>query len=224
MPKLDLAQLNAEIVVCRTCPRLVEWREWVAREKRRAFADEVYWGRPIPNFGDPDASGLIVGLAPAAHGGNRTGRMFTGDRSGDWLYRALFKAGIANKPMSLHIDDGLALRGVMITALVHCAPPDNKPTPPEFAACGRFLRPLLDSRTWNSILCLGGLAWNATLRELGVKPPKFTHGTETTVGDTAVYASYHPSQQNTFTGRLTEVMLDDVVGRFWRATGNDPIC
>jgi len=207
--------LDERIIACRQCPRLVEWREEVARTKRKSFSEWTYWGRPVPNFGDPEATRLIVGLAPAAHGANRTGRMFTGDRSGDWLYRALHRAGVANQPNSDSADDTLALNGAMITAVCHCAPPDNKPTPTELAVCRPFLIELLESRPWRAVLCLGGIAWTNTLTQLGARPvPKFGHATEIDLGPTRVIGSYHPSQQNTFTGRLTEVMLDEVVQRW----------
>lgn len=205
---------DREIVECRACPRLVEWRERVASEKRKAFSRDEYWGRAVPNFGDPQADRLIVGLAPAAHGANRTGRMFTGDRSGDWLFRALHKVGIANQAKSESLDDGLRLQGTLITALVHCAPPDNKPLPTEFTNCRGFFRRTLRSREWRAVLCLGGLSWNDTLRELGIRGTKFGHGAEVRTTGTLIVASYHPSQQNTFTGRLTEQMFDDVVRRF----------
>ena len=169
----------------------------------------------MPNFGDPSATGLIVGLAPAAHGANRTGRMFTGDRSGDWLYRALFRAGLASQETGIHKEDGLQLKGVLITACAHCAPPDNKPSPDELRNCRPYLENLLLGREWNAVLCLGGIAWEQTHRVLGVKPvPKFGHGVASIVGPTTVFGCYHPSQQNTFTGRLTEAMLDEVIGRF----------
>jgi len=177
--------------------------------------DEEYWGKPVPNFGDPEAKRLIVGLAPAAHGANRTGRIFTGDRSGDWLYRALFRAGLANQAESVHAGDGLVLKGVLITAVVHCAPPDNKPKPDEISACCAYLTRLLEDRSFKVILCLGGLAWRQVHRLLNRSMPRFGHGAEAP-GEPRVLASYHPSQQNTFTGRLTEQMLDEVVSRFAR--------
>lgn len=203
-----------DISGCRRCPRLVAWREQMALEKRRAFANDAYWGRPVPDFGDPLADRLIVGLAPAAHGANRTGRMFTGDRSGDWLFAALHRAGIANQATSTSADDGLSLRGALITSCVHCAPPDNKPTPVEIATCGDYLTSLLAKRRWAAILCLGSLAWNEVFRHLGVRPrPKFGHGV-VIAGPTRVVGSYHPSQQNTFTGKLTESMLDEAVAKW----------
>jgi uracil-DNA glycosylase family 4 len=203
----ELARLDAEIVACRRCLRLVEWRERIAREKRPAFSDWSYWGKPVPNFGDPQATRLIVGLAPAAHGANRTGRMFTGDRSGDWLYRALFRAGVASQPTSEHADDGLALRGVLITAVCHCAPPQNKPTPEEVARCSDYLTRLLQDRPWKAILCLGKLAWDQAHRAEGWRAAPFGHGASVRHGDCLWVASYHPSQQNTFTGKLTEAMF-----------------
>jgi len=209
MTQLDA--LNSEICVCRKCDRLVEWREKIAMEKRAMFAEENYWGRPVPLFGDSQATRLIVGLAPAAHGANRTGRMFTGDRSGDWLYRALHKAGVANQPTSVRAHDGLTLTGVLIAAVCHCAPPDNKPTPEELNNCNFFLKKTLGLRPWKSILCLGGISWKETHKGLGLKPPLFGHGKVHEAEGLKLVASYHPSQQNTFTGRLTEEMLDSAL-------------
>jgi uracil-DNA glycosylase family 4 len=250
---MDYESLNREIVGCDRCPRLRGWCDEVARVKRKGFAEWEYWGKPVPNFGDPLANGLIVGLAPAAHGANRTGRMFTGDRSGDWLYRALYRAGLASQAESESAADGLVLRGCLITASCHCAPPGNKPLPDELAACRGWLRSTWELREWRAVLCLGGIAWGEVGRLLGLKLPKFGHGVEVVFGGTSppnplstyaetsppsplstyaetsppnplsTYAewgslvligSYHPSQQNTFTGRLTEEMLDSVVGRF----------
>ena len=218
----ELARLEREIVDCRRCPRLVAWRELVAREKRAAFATEEYWGRPLPGFGDPRARVLILGLAPAAHGANRTGRIFTGDRSGDFLFAALHRTGFANQPNSLHAGDGLALRGAWITAAVRCAPPANRPTPAERDTClpyaRRELELLGDVRV---IVCLGAFAWDAALRLLaarGVAParprPRFGHGAELAVeGAPVLLGCFHPSQQNTFTGRLTDAMIDGVLRR-----------
>lgn len=215
-----VAELDAQVAQCFACPRLVQWREQIAHEKRRAFADEPYWGRPVPGFGDPEASILIVGLAPAAHGANRTGRMFTGDRSGDWLYAALHRAGLANQPTSRSADDGLALSGVRITAAVHCAPPGNKPTPHERDACAPWLDADLRLTPARVIVALGSLAWTATLAALTradvsvPRPrPRFTHAAEASIDVWSVLGSYHPSQQNTFTGKLTEPMLDAVLTR-----------
>jgi uracil-DNA glycosylase len=222
----SVAELDAVVSVCRACPRLVKWRETVATEgKRASFADQPYWGRPGPGFGDPEPEILVIGLAPAANGTNRTGRMFTGDRSGDWLYAALHRAGYASQPTSTHAGDGQSLTGVRIVAAVRCAPPGNKPDPAERHTCGLWLdRDLaLAAPGLRSMLALGGIAWDATLasaRRLGwavQRPrPRFTHGAETAMVTTTdrsirLVGSYHVSQQNTFTGRLTETMLDEVL-------------
>jgi len=219
---VSLAELTAEIVACRACPRLVAWREEVARDKRAAFRDEHYWGRPVPGFGDPDARVLVVGLAPAAHGGNRTGRVFTGDRSGDWLFGAMHRTGFANQAHSVAIDDGLTLDDAYVAAAVRCAPPDNKPTTAERDRCRPFLdRELLALRHVRVVIALGRFAYDVVARSLAVvgapvpRPrPRFGHGTEMVADRYTVIGCYHPSQQNTFTGRLTERMLDDV---FFRA-------
>jgi uracil-DNA glycosylase family 4 len=217
----SLAELHREVISCRRCPRLVAWREEVARVKRAAYASEEYWGRPLPGFGDPAASVLVLGLAPAAHGGNRTGRIFTGDRSGDWLFAALWRAGLANQPQSVSRDDGLSLRGCYVTAAVRCAPPANRPLPGERDNCLPYLErelALLDSV--RVILCLGGFAWDAALRALaalGVQVPRprprFGHGASVELGRWTLLGCYHPSQQNTFTGRLTEAMMDEALQR-----------
>jgi uracil-DNA glycosylase family 4 len=211
-----LDAVEAEVVGCRRCPRLVEWREEVARVKRAAYADETYWGRPVPGFGDPDARLVVVGLAPAAHGANRTGRMFTGDRSGDFLYAALHRAGYANQPTSTHRGDGLELVDCFITAPVKCAPPQNKPTPAERASCAPWLDAELAALPRARVLlCLGAIGWAATLAALGCpRPrPRFAHGAEAEAGGLRVVGSFHVSQQNTFTGRLTPAMLDAVLAR-----------
>jgi uracil-DNA glycosylase len=213
---LALDALREEIVECRGCPRLVEWREEVARSKRASYAGERYWGRPVPGFGDPEASVVVVGLAPAAHGGNRTGRVFTGDRSGDWLFAALWRAGLANQPTSVSVDDGLVLNDAYVLAAVRCAPPQNSPTPEERDRCLPFLRrelSLLGSA--RVLLCLGKFAYDVVARELGIRPrPRFGHGVEIHAdAGPVVLCSFHPSQQNTFTGRLTEPMLDAVLAR-----------
>lgn len=215
-----LAVLEAEIVACRRCPRLVEWREAVARDKVKRFRDEPYWGRPLPGFGDPDGRILIVGLAPAAHGGNRTGRVFTGDASGDFLWAALHRAGLADRASSRRADDGLALTDVRIAAAVRCAPPANKPTTDERDTCAPFFARELGILTGvRVIVALGGFGWDATLRVLAeaghVLPrrPVFGHLAETPIGPYVLLGSYHPSQQNTFTGRLTPAMFDAVVER-----------
>lgn len=221
MSSSELERLRSELIDCRDCPRLVEWRESVAATKRASFRDEEYWGRPVPGFGDPNAEIVLVGLAPAAHGANRTGRMFTGDRSGDWLYRALHRAGLANQTESTRADDGLELMNAWVTSAVRCAPPDNKPLPAERDNCARWLtgelRALERTRVY---ICLGGFGYQALWRHLpGLghalpRPrPKFGHGVEIDIGTVNVLCSYHPSQQNTFTGRLTAEMLDTIMER-----------
>jgi uracil-DNA glycosylase family 4 len=216
-----LLALTAEIVACRRCPRLVAWRELVAREKVARFRDEEYWGRPVPGFGDPDGRILVVGLAPAAHGGNRTGRVFTGDASGDFLWSALHRAGLADRPVSRRADDGLTLTDVYIAAAVRCAPPANKPTILERDTCAPFLaREVALLTSVRVVLALGSFGWDAAMRALattGHRPagakPRFGHGAEVRVGPYVLIGSYHPSQQNTFTGRLTATMFDEVVAR-----------
>jgi uracil-DNA glycosylase len=199
-------------VGCRRCPRLVEWRERVAREKRAAYADCDYWGRPVPGFGDPAAAVYVLGLAPAAHGGNRTGRVFTGDRSGDWLFASLHRTGFANQPTSRSRDDGLRLEGAFIAAAVRCAPPANRPLPEERDNCLPYAAREVELIRPKVIVCLGGFAWDAACRLLEVRPkPRFGHGAEYKAPDGPVLlATYHPSQQNTFTGKLTEEMLDAI--------------
>ena len=212
----SLERVTAEVVDCFACPRLVEWRELVAVEKRASFAAEEYWGRPVPGFGDPAARLLVVGLAPAAHGGNRTGRVFTGDRSGDWVFRAMWKAGYANQPRSVSADDGLALVGAYIAAAVRCAPPANKPTPDERDRCLPYLaREMALLTEVRVIVVLGQFALDALCRLLGIRPrPKFGHLAEFELADgRVVLCSFHPSQQNTFTGKLTEPMFDAVFER-----------
>lgn len=220
--RAELLALTAEIIACRRCPRLVAWRELVAREKVARFRDEEYWGRPVPGFGDADARILIVGLAPAAHGGNRTGRVFTGDASGDFLWPALHRAGLADRPVSRRADDGLTLTDVYIAAAVRCAPPANKPTILERDTCAPFLvREMGLLASVRVVLALGAFGWDAVLRSLragGHMPeaggkPRFGHGAEAHVGPYVLVGSYHPSQQNTFTGRLTPVMFDAVIAR-----------
>lgn len=215
-----LAQLEADVVACRACPRLVEWRELVAVEKRASYRDEVYWGRPVPGFGDPDARIVVLGLAPAAHGANRTGRVFTGDRSGDWLFRSMHKAGLANQAESTSMDDGLRLTNAWVTAAVKCAPPDNKPLPSERDTCAPFLaREFVALRDARVVVCLGAFGYEAACRHFGVRPrPKFGHGVEVDASAVAgrpmtLLCSFHPSQQNTFTRRLTEPMFDAIFAR-----------
>ena len=215
-PGDTIERLADEIVGCRRCGRLVEWRERVARERRAAFRDQEYWGRPVPGFGDPGARLVLVGLAPAAHGANRTGRIFTGDRSGDWLYRALHRGGFASQPTSRDRDDGLRLSDAYVTAAVRCAPPGNRPLPAEQAACRPYLErelALLGHAT--VLLALGALAYRALAAVEGLRPrPRFGHGVEVGLGGgRTLICCYHPSQQNTFTGRLTEAMLDAVIER-----------
>jgi uracil-DNA glycosylase family 4 len=217
----ELADLTAEIVACRACPRLVEWRERVAAEKRASFRADEYWGRPVPGFGDPRARVLVVGLAPAAHGGNRTGRVFTGDRSGDFLFASMYRTGFANQPASISREDGLRLRGCYVAAAVRCAPPANKPTPIERDTCRPYLvRELRLLTRVRVIVVLGSFgyeaAWTA-LRDAGIvmpaRRPRFGHGLEVQCPPVTILGSYHPSQQNTFTGKLTEAMLDAVFAR-----------
>ena len=221
----QLRALNEDIVACRKCPRLVKYREKVAREKRRAYRECDYWGKPLPGFGDSHAQLLILGLAPAAHGGNRTGRMFTGDRSGDFLYAALHKAGFANQPTSLHRDDGLQLHQTYITATCRCAPPENKPLPREVANCREYLERELEILQPKAILALGKIAWDGyleILKQRGLIASralyKFAHGAEAEVapGTPRLFGVYHPSQQNTQTGRVTPAMYAEVLGRIQR--------
>ena len=218
----SLAQVTQEVVNCRACPRLVAWRELVAAEKRASYRAEDYWGRPVPGFGDPAASLLIVGLAPAAHGGNRTGRVFTGDRSGDWVYRALWRAGFANQPTSVSADDGLRLTGAWVAAVVRCAPPANKPTPEERDRCVPYLvRELALLPDVRVVVALGQFAYDAACRMFAVRPrPRFGHGVEVDLpkGRTLL-CSYHPSQQNTFTGTLTEPAFDAIFSRALELVG-----
>jgi uracil-DNA glycosylase family 4 len=220
--RVALAALTDEIVACRRCPRLVEWRERVAREKVARFRDETYWGRPVPGFGDPDARILLVGLAPAAHGGNRTGRVFTGDSSGDFLWAALNRAGLADRSSSRRADDGLTLTDVYIAAAVRCAPPANKPTPVERDNCAPYLaRELGLLEQVRVLVALGAYGWDAALRAMAANgsvpatptKPRFGHGVAVAVGRYVLLGTYHPSQQNTFTGKLTQAMFDEVVSR-----------
>lgn len=209
--------LNSEVASCRRCPRLIDHCKNIAKTKRKSYADQNYWGKPVPNFGDPRAEFLIVGLAPAAHGANRTGRMFTGDRSGDWLYRALHKAGFANQALSQDINDGLKLKNCLISAACHCAPPDNKPTSEELNNCRVWFDMTMDNVPAKVVLALGGIGWNTFLKYAKEKNwysgarPKFSHGAKFVLENgLTLVGSYHPSQQNTFTGRLTEPMFDKV--------------
>jgi uracil-DNA glycosylase family 4 len=221
LTRSELAELRDQVVTCTRCPRLVAWREEVARTRRASFASETYWGRPLPGFGDPEARVLVLGLAPAAHGGNRTGRIFTGDRSGDWLFAALWRAGFASQPQSVSLDDGLCLTGCYVTAAVRCAPPGNRPSPRERDNCLPYLvRELELLEGVGVVVCLGGFAWDAALRaraacgETLPRPrPRFAHGAEAAGDRFTMLGCYHVSQQNTFTGRLTEPMLDAVFTR-----------
>ena len=215
-----LERIAAEIVACRSCPRLVEWRERVARDKTARFADQTYWGRPVPGFGDPAAGILVVGLAPAAHGGNRTGRIFTGDRSGDFLFGSLHRVGLSNRPTSVSRDDGLRLIRAYLSAVNRCAPPANKPTPAERDTCLPFLaREIAALERLRVLVALGAFAWDGALRALSAlghptRPrPRFGHAAEASVGPFVLLGSYHPSQQNTFTGKLAPQMLDAVFER-----------
>jgi uracil-DNA glycosylase len=227
---VSLAALQKAIVSCRRCPRLVKWREQVARVKRAAYRDETYWGRPVPGFGEPDARILLVGLAPGAHGSNRTGRMFTGDASGDFLWRALHAVGLASQPYGRRVGDGLELHGIRVTAAVRCAPPANRPSPQEQATCRPYLvRELELLRDLRVIVPLGGIGWDAALRSLsalghdvGSPRPRFAHGAEARVGPYHLVGTYHPSQQNTFTGRLTSPMMEAVFTRAAALAGLDP--
>lgn len=218
MPSLDV--INQRVTRCRRCPELREYTAAIGRDKRKAYADWNYWARPVPSFGDATAKILIVGLAPGAHGANRTGRMFTGDRSGDFLYAALHRAGFANQPTSTHREDGLQLKGVYITAALHCAPPANRPTAQQLTACNPYLVEELAQLRPRVLLCLGGIAWKWALAALAARGenmprrlPKFSHGAECAIGEFTLLGSYHVSQQNTFTGRLTEAMFDEVLRR-----------
>jgi uracil-DNA glycosylase len=225
-----LRAVHDDVAACRRCDRLVAWREQVAVEKRAAFRDEEYWGRGVPGFGDPEARIVVLGLAPAAHGANRTGRVFTGDRSGDWLYRAMHRAGLANQPTSVAAGDGLELHGAWVTAAVKCAPPANAPTPDERDACATFLRRELEVLDPRVVVCLGEFGYRAACTFFGVRPrPRFAHLLEVPVDPSVdedsrvtLVCSYHPSQQNTFTGRLTEPMLDDVFARAAQLAGGRP--
>ena len=218
-----IERIDAEVSACRACARLVGWRERVAAEKRAAFRSDDYWGRGVPGFGPPDARVLVVGLAPAAHGANRTGRMFTGDRSGDWLYRAMYAAGLANRAESVDRGDGLKLIGARVTSVVRCAPPANKPTTAERENCLPFLQRELEALSeLRVVVALGAYAWENVARELGVRPrPRFAHGLEVAAeSGLTILCSYHPSQRNTFTGLLTEEMLAGIFVRAARLAGS----
>jgi uracil-DNA glycosylase family 4 len=221
----SLKALRTEVIACARCPRLVSWREEAAHEPPARYRGQTYWARPLPGFGDPNARLVVVGLAPAAHGGNRTGRIFTGDRSGDWLFRALHRAGYANKPESIAADDGLKLKDCYVCAIVRCAPPANKPTPDERDNCiGYTIRELKLLRSARAILALGSFAWDGALRAASAlghhaRPkPRFGHGASAVVGPWTLVGSYHPSQQNTFTGTLTEAMFDEALAAAARAS------
>jgi len=219
---VSLESLRREITACRRCPRLVRWREKVAKEKKAAYRNETYWGKPVPGWGDPEARVVVVGLAPGAHGANRTGRMFTGDESGRWLYRALWRAGWASQAESVGCQDGLRLQNVWVTSPVKCAPPDNRPSPCERDRCaGFFLREVGLLQSARVFLALGGFGFDAVVRFFGLRPkPKFGHGAEVALpGRRWLVGSYHVSQQNTFTGRLTEAMLDGVMRQAARRAG-----
>ena len=228
--RATLEELDARISVCRACPRLVRWREEAAREKRASYAGETYWGRPVPGWGDPHPRILVVGLAPAAHGANRTGRIFTGDRSGDWLFAALYRVGLANQPTSTRVGDGLQVRGTRIASAVRCAPPQNRPLPEERDACAPWLdrEVALTLPGLSAVVCLGALGWTAalgSLARLGLPVPsprpRFGHGVEVPLGGLTVLGCFHPSPHNTFTGRLTEEMFDAVFRRAAELGGLD---
>jgi uracil-DNA glycosylase family 4 len=227
-PADSLSALHADVVGCRLCPRLVSWREEAAGDPPRRFAGQTYWARPLPGWGDPKARILLVGLAPAAHGGNRTGRLFTGDQSGDFLFASLYRTGFTNQPTSVSADDGLVANDVYIAAVVRCCPPDNKPLPDERARCLPYLvRELALLTDLRVVVALGGYAWDGVLRAVGksrAEPssagaPSFGHGAERALGRYTLLGSYHPSQQNTFTGRLTPNMLDEVLLRARKRAG-----
>lgn len=221
----EFKEINRDIIACTKCPRLVTWRETIGREKVKRFEQETYWGKAVPTFGDPHAQLIIIGLAPAAHGANRTGRMFTGDRSGDWLYRALHKAGFASQAESISKEDGLVLKNCLVTAVCHCAPPDNKPTPEEITACRPYLEAELEIHHDAKVyLALGQLAFHQAwdlLTQRQRPKPRFGHGIEVPLSqDRNLIGSYHPSQQNTFTGKLTEPMFDQVFSRIQAILAN----